>query len=294
MVIRSKARESLTDLPSGRALAPEEANETTRASVTRVIVPAGPADVGKTTLLAEIYERFLEGPFAGLRFAWSRTLHGFEQRAHHARIASHRATPTTLRTPMTDSDAFLHLRLAAVDAVTPPRDVLIADWPGEVFREMRDDVEAARSHALLPRADHISFLVNGENLGDRRLRQVAHHETDMLIQSVLDAGIDRATVSVVYTKWDAALNGDGACELDRFVETFETELRRKHGARLRGLHFVRTAARPLRGSSVERGFNLDQVLRMWLGRARQRTEGRVLPGVRAIREFDRFRALRPQ
>ena len=68
--------ESLVALPSGDALTSEEANQTTRSSVTRVIVPVGPVDVGKTTLLSEIYEKFLEGPFAEHQFVWSRTLLG--------------------------------------------------------------------------------------------------------------------------------------------------------------------------------------------------------------------------
>ena len=283
--------ETLVTLPSGDALTSEEANQTARSSITRVVVPAGLADVGKTTLLAEIYEKFLAGPFAGHRYAWSRTLHGFEQRAHHARIASRRATPTTPRTPIPDSETFLHLRLAPTsDGLTPPRDVLLADWPGEVFREMRDDVGVAKSHPILLRADHIAFLVNGESFGDLGLRHEAHHETDMLIQSILDAGVDKAVKSVIYTKWDAALEGNGAAELEAFVEAFEEQIRLKHKDRAGEFRFIRTAARPAHGSSIERGKNLDEVLRMWLGSARKPMNGLLSTKVQAVREFDRFRS----
>ena len=84
MVDSTDGTETFVELPSGDALSAEEANQTTRSSVARVIVPVGLVGVGKTTLLSEIYERFREGPFAGHRFAWSRTLHGFEQRAQRA------------------------------------------------------------------------------------------------------------------------------------------------------------------------------------------------------------------
>ncbi len=284
--------ESFFELPSGDALTPAEANQTTRSSVTRVIIPVGLAGVGKTTLLAEIYEKFLEGPFADHRYAWSQTLHGFEQRVHSARIASGRRTPTTPRTPITDRDKFLHLRLAPVDGLTQPRDVLIADCPGEVFRLMRDDVREAKSHPLLLRADHIAFLVNGESFGKLDLRQEAYHETDLLIQSILDAGVDRAVTSVIYTKWDAAGKSDGADRLDGFVSKFEEDLRRKHGTRLGELRFIKTAARPDRGSALDRGWNLDEVLRIWLGSARRPmlVEGSVFPSIKAVREFDRFRS----
>ena len=277
-------------MTSGGALSAEEANQTTRSSVARVIVPIGLVGVGKTTLLSEIYERFREGPFAGHRFAWSRTLYGFEQRAHSARIASRRSIPTTVRTPIGDSEAFLHLRIAPDDGLLPARDLLIADWPGEVFREMRDDVQTVKSHPLLPRADHIAFLVNGESLGTREYRHEAYYEADMLIQSILDAGVDSAAKSVIYTKWDAALEGNGADELEDFTNTLERELRSKHEARSGELRFIRTAARPALGSDLRRGKNLDEVLRVWLGSARRPTVAPEIQAVQAVREFDHFRS----
>ena len=282
--------EGFVELPSGDALSAQEANQTTRSSVTRVIVPVGLAGVGKTTLLSEIYERFRDGPFAGYRFAWSQTLHGFEQRAHNARIASRRAVPTTPRTPIGDSEAFLHLRLASEEGFLPARNVLIADWPGEVFRQMRDDVQTVRSHLLLPRADHISFLVDGESLGKLESRQEAYHEADMLIQSILDAGVDSAEKSVIYTKWDAALEGNGADALDEFTNTLEQQLRSKCEARSGGIRFIRTAARPSHGSDLARGKNLDQVLRTWVDSARRSVALPKARDAQAVREFDRFRS----
>ena len=291
MADSTDATERFVELPSGEALSVHEANQTARSSVSRVIVPVGLAGVGKTTLLSEIYERFLRGPFAGHSYAWSRTLHGFEQRAHSARIASGRSAPTTLRTPIGDSESFLHLRVTPDDGLLPARDVLIADWPGEAFREMRDDVEAARSHQLLPRADHIAFLVDGESLGKLESRQEAYHEADMLIQSILDAGVDSAAKSVIYTKWDAALKGNGADALEEFTKMLERQLRRKHGARSGELHFIRTAARPDPDSEVDRGMNLDEVLQLWLGSARRPAVWPPVRDVQAVREFDRFRSV---
>ena len=290
MVDSTDGTETFVGLPSGGALSAEEANQTTRSWVARVIVPIGLVGVGKTTLLSEIYERFREGPFAGHRFAWSRTLYGFEQRAHSARIASRRSIPTTVRTPIGDSEAFLHLRIAPDDGLLPARDLLIADWPGEVFREMRDDVQTVKSHPLLPRADHIAFLVNGESLGTREYRHEAYYEADMLIQSILDAGVDSAAKSVIYTKWDAALEGNGADELEDFTNTLERELRSKHEARSGELRFIRTAARPALGSDLRRGKNLDEVLRVWLGSARRPTVAPEIQAVQAVREFDHFRS----
>lgn len=281
-------------LPSAAALTVEEANQTARSSVTRVIIPVGLAGVGKTTLLTELYGKFLRGKFAGHQYVWSRTLHGFEQRSHHARTASGRATPDTPRTSLADRDVFLHLRLTSDDDVASARDVLIADWPGEKFRAIRDDVQTARAHPFLYRADHIAFLVDGKRFGTLALRQEAHHETDMLIQSILDAGVDGAVKSIIYTKWDAALKGDGAGQLEDFVNTFETEIRRRHETRTRELQFIRTAARPESGSEVCHGKNLDEVLRIWLRSARRPLEVPVSPGVQTVRESERFRSNSPR
>ena len=242
-------------------------------------------------MLAEIYGRFLEGPFAGYRFAWSRTLHGFEQRAHYARIASGRQTPTTARTPLAASDVFLHLRLESLEAVTPPRDILIADYAGEVFRGMANDVQAARSHPLLPRADHIAFLVDGESLSDLERRHEARYGLDMLMQSVLDAEVDRAVKSVIFTKWDAALKGDDADQLEEFVEALEEQIRRKHEPRSGELDFIKTAASPELGSPIAHGKNLDKVLRAWVGSVLQPIDVASPPELHVVREFDRFRSI---
>lgn len=281
-------------LPSADALTVDEANQTARSSVTRLIVPVGLAGVGKTTLLAELYGKFLQGRFAGYQYVWSRTLHGFEQRSYHARIASGRATPETPRTPLAGPDVFLHLRLAPDDGVAPARDILIADCPGEDFRAMRDDVQVAKSHPFLHRADHIAILVDGKSFGTRALRQEAHHATDILIQSILDAGVDGAVKSVIYTKWDAALKGDGAGQLDEFVMTFEEEIRRKHEDRSGELVFIKTAARPEPDSDLCRGKNLDEVLRLWLRSAREPLEAPVSHRIETVREFGRFRSRPPQ
>jgi hypothetical protein len=75
------------------------ASEITVAHLTRVIVVAGEADSGKTTLLASLIDRFQRGPFSDYRFAGCKTLMGFEQRCHLARLKSGGTIPDTDRTP---------------------------------------------------------------------------------------------------------------------------------------------------------------------------------------------------
>src|SRR5258708_2931827 len=71
--------------PEGDKLDGTDALAITWARPTRVVLVAGPANSGKTTLLSCLYERFHFGMFAGFRFAGSKTLVGFEKRCFHAR-----------------------------------------------------------------------------------------------------------------------------------------------------------------------------------------------------------------
>src|SRR5437764_3929798 len=65
-------------LPSGESLSELEATSVAAEAPTRVVILAGPAASGKTTILTSIYESFLEAPFANFLFAGSITLVAFE------------------------------------------------------------------------------------------------------------------------------------------------------------------------------------------------------------------------
>src|SRR4051812_28440595 len=54
-----------TRLASGVALTLDEANALAGESGASIVLPLGPKDVGKTTLMVELYERFLGGPWGG-------------------------------------------------------------------------------------------------------------------------------------------------------------------------------------------------------------------------------------
>lgn len=279
----------MVDLPPAEGLNSDGANKVARSAVSRLVVPIGLAEVGKTTLIAEIYEKFLAGPFAGYRFAWSSTLHGFEQRAHHARIASGRNIPTTSRTLQTNSE-FLHLRLSDLECSARTRDILIADYPGETYRQIRDDVTAAMSYPFIARADHFSFLVDGGEIGNRSKRQKIQQDVEILLQSVLESGLNRAEMSVVYTKWDLATSCSGADDLEKVVDSFEGRIRDLHGSQPGEIHFIKTAARPKVRSAHERGWNLDKVLKLWLDSTRQQVDSEWSIEFESGRESDRFQA----
>ena len=96
------------ELYAGTELATEDTDAVTLRYPAHLIVFAGEAESGKTTVLASIYDRLSDGPFAGFRFAGSRSLLGFEQICYLNRLASGGTRPDTPRTVPSDEAAYYH------------------------------------------------------------------------------------------------------------------------------------------------------------------------------------------
>src|SRR5438876_9938239 len=94
----ASAEENTVRLASAEVLSPAEVDEFLRWRSATFVTIIGERDSGKTTLILAIYDRFLEGPFAGCLFTGSRTLIGFEKRSHLARAESGRSQPDTPHT----------------------------------------------------------------------------------------------------------------------------------------------------------------------------------------------------
>jgi hypothetical protein len=96
------SEEVYIDLPLGEELDLNGAAEIMGASLSRVIVVAGDVNSGETTLIAALYDKFNEAPFANYLFAGSKTLVAMERRSHLARLTSGALRPNTERTPVTN------------------------------------------------------------------------------------------------------------------------------------------------------------------------------------------------
>ena len=155
------ASTKLMDLPHGKGLSPAETAAITRRAQTSIVLFAGTADSGKTTLLATLYLLFQRGPFADYLFAGSETLVGFENRVYFARTASGREAPATPRTSVSE---YLHLQVRREDLSEPVRDVLLCDLSGEDFREAKDNSDACRGLRIISIANRFVLLVDGGKL----------------------------------------------------------------------------------------------------------------------------------
>lgn len=279
-------------LPDGRALTAERATATVRSALTRVVVLAGDVESGKTTLAAGLYERFQNGPYAGLLFAGSLTLAGFEERCHTARMASERMRPVTLRTSTSEDFRFLHLRLRSTQSRGEIRDLLITDLSGERYQLARDSSEEVKLLTALRRADHVALLVDGAQLLKAETRHEAATNPQALLRSCLDEGMldTRTHVQVVFSKWDLVSTGPTAADAIQFTENVVTTAFRRFEHRLGSLEFVRVAARPDRATGVPAPLGLDRLLDVWLEEARiaPTLPLRLALAAQSSREFDQY------
>ena len=281
---------NLVDLPPGEALTVEESLSITLAQRTQLLVIAGAASSGKTTLIASLFHLFERAPFAGYLFAGSQTLIGFDKRCHLGRTACGGAWPDTERTKYGEVRQFLHLRLRKQESDRPPTDLLLLDLQGEHYREALDSIEDCHRLPFLRRADHFILLVDSHKLSQLSGRQKAKHEATMLLRSCLDANQlgPESLVDVIFSKWDLVDENDEA-QTETFIRDLEESITQHFAPRLRRLRLARIAARP-ENPGFELGYGLADLFPSWVEEspATTITPNRPVCPADAPTEFDRY------
>ncbi len=281
----------LIELPTGDYLDSVTSYAVTRAAHTRVIIVAGGEECGKTTLLSSIYEKFQEGPFAGLQFAGSRTLPGFEMRCHLARIASERTESETERTKARLEDTLLHLKIGTEDSPASSFDILFTDLAGERFRLARDSIEECRKIRILRRADHFVLMIDGQKLTAVEQRQSAYTDGRSLLRSCLDAKMlgKKSLIDVLISKSDLIEARQGDTELEEFLGYLRSEITREFEDRVGRLRFFDVAARP-ESQILPFAYNLERLLPSWALDAPSRSNITDVPAEArsTTREIDRY------
>jgi len=196
-------------LPGWDPLSPAEASSLLAVGQGRLDVWMGERESGKTTLNTQLYERQRRvGEHA--RFAGSRTLLAFERLAHPCRAASGRAVAQTHRTEVDpDGREILHLALALDEEHVH---LLLADLPGEIFRQLADNQLTAADVPLLRRADKLALLIDGARLSDRRTRSSAITRVRQLLERLRAEALPhpRTELALVVTKWDLVQDDEDA------------------------------------------------------------------------------------
>ena len=258
------ADSDLLDLPSGEGYPLSGASEITCRKLANIILFAGTAECGKTTLLASLYLMFNTQPFAGYIFAGSRTLVGFEKRVHTARIASRLSSPTTERSKVSE---LLHLRVRRADRSAACKDLLLCDLIGEDFREARDSTDGCRRLHIIRRADAFVMLIDGAKVASLDARQQAKTDAIALLRNILDCEMlaETSQVEVLTTKWDLI---DGASDRDEcvaFNDHIREEMTRHFEKRVGGLSFGSVAAHATQGT-FPLGHGLEERFKSWVER----------------------------
>lgn len=250
-------------LPPATLLSLENADALLRWRDASVIAIVGERKGGKTTLITELYERFLRGEFAGALFTHSLTLLGFERKSFQSRAESCAESPDTPRTSKQDGLTFFHLGLT--DAADLRRtDLLISERAGEVFREVRDRPSLATGLIEIRKARVVAFIVDGERVADPRLRAEALASARHIARAMTDAGAIPSSVElqVVTTKCDL-LAGEHLGVAREALGAFEEQFAATYERQFAKVSVFRTAARDPKGA-FEAAFGLVPLVRSWL------------------------------
>jgi hypothetical protein len=250
-------------LPRGDLLSIEEADELLRWRSAFLVAVVGERKSGKTTLITEIYERFLRGPFADQLFSYSQTLLGFEKKSYPSRADSRGEKPDTVRTSTQDGLRFFHLGLVSYSNRNRG-DLLITERAGEAYRSARDRPSESNSLLELAKARTVVFILDGERVFDDKTRAEAFASIRGMVRAFSDAGTigAGAAVQLVTTKFDL-LKGDEAAGALTALSEFEERFVRSYSDRFAKITHWRTAARDPEGK-MEPAWGIPAVLQSWL------------------------------
>lgn len=273
------------DLPHADLLSVEDADELMRWRPANLVAVVGERDAGKTTLVAELYERFLRAPFAGFMFAGSRTLTGFEKRCYLGRLVSGAAAPETVRTSVRQGLRFFHLGLVSA-ADRRRHELLISERAGESYRGARNDPSRASGFLELSKARTVVFALDGERIANDKIREDTISSVRNLIRIAAETGSisPSAEVQIVTTKLDFLIP-EAAAHALRAVDDFERRMQDEHAHRFARFTAWRTAARGP-SSLIEPAFGVAPLLQSWLSPPAPASSTSAAPTLND--EFDRL------
>lgn len=251
------------DLPPTGMLSVEDVDALLRWRRASIVAIVGERFGGKTTLVTEIYERFMRGPFAGALFAHSMSLMGFERKSYLSRADSGEIRPDTPRTSKSDGLLFFHLAVAEEDDLRRT-DLLFSERAGEVYREVRNKPASASDLLEVGKAQSIALIIDGQRVAQDLRRAEVFASVRSILRALSDQRMVRADarVQLVTTKYDQ-LTGDEASDARNALQVFEEQMIGTYQGRFFEIEAFRTAARDPRGV-LEPAMGLSPLLRTWL------------------------------
>lgn len=254
-------------LPAGTELNEAQAQTMASGRPVRLIVIAGAADCGKTTLLTSLYELFQAGPIQANQFAGCDTLPAFEKRCHLSRVDSENEEPDTLRTAYDGPHPeYLHVKIQDVAAGASHIDFLFTDVSGEMFEHARNSTDECKKLTFLRRASHLLVFLDCEKAVHPEKRWGMVQDAKSLLQSFLDSDMLESAcfVTVVWAKCDYFEAAKDKTPMNEFVKHVEDDFNASFSDRIPNFKFHRTAARPTRFPNLKMGYGVKELLGDWI------------------------------
>lgn len=231
-------------LSDGEALEWIAAQESIRARDVAVVVLAGAADSGKTTILTSLYELFQEAPVAGWSFVGSESLVGFERRAFVHRLDSTN-TEGPPRTPISNGFRFLHLRTFK-RSESRASELLLSDISGEFFQAAADSTEACKRLTFVPFARTLVLVLDGARVRRQDTKYRAFADVRMVAKGLLTAGMvtPGSEILLVLSKLDLLADERGDLQTIEGLDVIQRQIRdlaKQHNV---GFRFMSVAAQP--------------------------------------------------
>lgn len=251
---------------SGNALDSNQIYGITAKEKTKMVVLAGLAGSGKTTIETSIYQMFQRYTMAGLFFAGSNTIQGYEQRAYYTRTRSRGLVPMTQRTSLEMGQSFLHLRLwkKETDDYT---NLLFADLSGEAFESHIGCVnDVKKDYSFMDRADYFVGVLDGELLNDKRERNNTISGMIELVRTFCDAEVigKECVLQIIFSKCDVF-----GPEIEPILEKAKQRISKKFHDKFCDISFFKVAAMPEDTEVLSFGYGLEELLRSWLEKKRK-------------------------
>lgn len=251
-------------LHQGSALKPDEVYQICRGGNTRIVAPMGSIGCGKTTLIAGIFQAFLEGSVAGYSFRRSDTLVAFEEKCFNSRTSSEASVASMPRTSGQVGAEFYHLEVVK-DADRSIHRLLLLDLSGEVYEGAMHLKEDAAKLALLREVDLLVQLIDGKRLSSGATREKAYSDAKGLLRSLSEVKsiTDQTPLQVVVSKVDQLVGNDVSPEALEGVRSTVAARFTKESQR-EGFEIREIAASPARDTTVPMRFGVADLLKSWL------------------------------
>lgn len=282
------------DVYEGEAMEAEETKSVTAESLTRLVLLAGFAYTGKTTLLASLFDLFQQGAIGNYCFAGSKTLIGLERRCHDSRITSGRSTPSTQRTVI-GTPKFMHLKVYDAES-SSTRNLLFTDIAGEHFKQLTNSADECRKFTLATRADHFVLFLDADMLSNLADRQRTKLNAIGILRGLIEVNslTPDTFIQVVFSRWDL-LEAKKDCEDHKnFVQGVKDEIKSRFPEQKWNIRFFEVASRPSDESPLEFGHGISPLLKIWSEEStfliNTNIEDNMDNGVNANRQFSKFRA----